>query len=125
MGTYMDLCSMFMCASLDGRGLGRMGLCTCMTESLCSSSETIIKLLISYTQYKIKKFEKRMKQVERLICPYTLHLDTSIINILHICFISICSLSFVEPIESKLQTSWHFPREYLNLYLLRIKKYHL
>ena len=118
----MDLCSM-LCASLDGRGVwGRMDIWTCMTESLCSSFETIIKLLISYTPIQNKKFEKkRIKKVESLIYPYTLHLDASITNILHICFISIYSLPFVEPIESKLQASWHFNREYLNLYLLRIK----
>ena len=37
--------------------------CICMAESLCCSSETIIVLLIGYTQYKIKSYVKKKSWV--------------------------------------------------------------
>ena len=74
--------------------------------------------LYSNTKYKVLK--KKNKKSWKTYIPINPS-DASIINILHICFISIYLLSFVEPIESKLQTSWHFPCEYLNLYLLQNK----
>ena len=42
-----NLMRIMLCASLDGRGLGRrMDICVCMAESLQSSPETITMLLI-------------------------------------------------------------------------------
>ena len=48
-----------LCGKLDGRGVwGRINACVCMAKSLCCSPETIMTLLISYTQNKIKSLKK-------------------------------------------------------------------
>ena len=52
---HRELCSM-LGGSLDGKGVwGENGLCTRMAESLCCPPETIITLLIGYTQILKKK----------------------------------------------------------------------
>ena len=56
-----------LCGSLDGRGVyGRMGIGICMAESLCSSSETITTLVISYTPIQSKLKKKKLTVI--LIC---------------------------------------------------------
>ena len=60
----MELCSM-LCGSLGGSWVwGRIDTCTCRTESLCCSLETITTLLIAYTTIQNKNVEgrKRMDQ---------------------------------------------------------------
>ena len=60
----------------DGRGVwGRMDTCVCMAESLCSSLETIMILLIGYTPIQnLKKFffkiflEKEMATHSSISC---------------------------------------------------------
>ena len=52
---HRELCSVLW-GSLDGRGVwGRMDTCIRMAESLCCPPETIITLLIGYTQILKKK----------------------------------------------------------------------
>ena len=57
--TNMWNCSV-LCGRLDGRGVyGRMGICICMAESFCCSSETITTLVISYTPIQSKNLKKK------------------------------------------------------------------
>ena len=44
----------YVAAGMGGEFGGRIETCICMAESLCCASETIMILLISYSQYKIK-----------------------------------------------------------------------
>ena len=54
------------CGSLGGRGgLGRMGTCECMAESLCCPFETITTLLIGYAPIQNKKFKKKINKTRR------------------------------------------------------------
>ena len=56
----MELCSM-LCGSMDGGG---GDTCLCVVESLCCSPESIITLLISYTQVQNKKFKRKKKYLK-------------------------------------------------------------
>ena len=59
----MALCSLLR-ASLDGSGVwGRMGMCTCMAESLCCPPETTTTLLIGYIPIQNKKFKVQGKKI--------------------------------------------------------------
>ena len=42
---------------MGGEFEGRMDTCTCMTESLCYSTETTTTLLVGYTPIQHKKFK--------------------------------------------------------------------
>ena len=81
----MEPCSM-LCGNLNGSGvMGKMDTYVCMAESLHSSPETIITLLIRHTRIQNKIFPKLIKYITLFlkIIGYIFWQCNDIISVMH------------------------------------------